>query len=59
MDDRFIVGCDIGGETHYIRAIDVRGRKLSCGVFEFSNILEGLENAKAWVWAFAVENNRE
>lgn len=26
-DDMLIVGCDIGSETHYIRAIDVRGRK--------------------------------
>ena len=23
-DDMLIVGCDIGSETHYIRAIDVR-----------------------------------
>ena len=28
-DDMLIVGCDIGSETHYIRAIDVRGRELS------------------------------
>ena len=32
-----IVGCDIGSETHYIRAIDTRGRELSKGAFEFSN----------------------
>ena len=25
-DDMLIVGCDIGSETHYIRAIDIRGR---------------------------------
>ena len=36
-DDMLIVGCDIGSETHYIRAIDVRGRELSRGAFEFSN----------------------
>lgn len=24
-DDMLIVGCNIGSETHYIRAIDVRG----------------------------------
>ncbi len=28
-DDMLIVGCDIGSENHYIRAIDVRGRELS------------------------------
>ena len=28
-DDMLIAGCDIGSETHYIRAIDVRGRELS------------------------------
>ena len=28
-DDMLIVGCDIGSETHYIRAIDIRGRELS------------------------------
>lgn len=43
-DDMLIVGCDIGSETHYIRAIDVRGRELSRGAFEFSNTAEGLPN---------------
>ena len=28
-DDMLIVGCDIGSETHYVRAIDIRGRELS------------------------------
>ncbi|MDW7661996.1 MAG: IS110 family transposase, partial [Bacillota bacterium] len=28
-DEMLIVGCDIGSETHYIRAIDLRGRELS------------------------------
>ena len=46
-DDMLIVGCDIGSETHYIRAIDVRGRELSSGAFEFSNTSEGFANAKA------------
>lgn len=48
-DDMLIVGCDIGSETHYIRAIDVRGRELSRGAFEFSNTSEGFGNAKAWM----------
>lgn len=43
------VGCDIGSETHYIRAIDVREKELSRGAFEFSNTGEDFENVKAWV----------
>ena len=39
-DGMLIVGCDIGSETHYIRAIDVRGRELSRGAFELSNTEE-------------------
>lgn len=57
-DDMLIVGCDIGSETHYIRAIDVRGRELSRGAFEFSNDSEGFENAKAWVLALAAKNDK-
>nr|WP_275443655.1 transposase [Petralouisia muris] len=57
-DDMLIVGCDIGSEIHYIRAIDVRGRELSRGAFEFSNTAEGFENAKAWVLALAAENKK-
>ena len=28
-DDMLILGCDVGSETHYARAIDIRGRELS------------------------------
>ncbi len=28
-DDMLILGCDVGSETHYMRAIDTRGRELS------------------------------
>ena len=28
-DDMLILGCDIGSEIHYVRAIDTRGRELS------------------------------
>lgn len=48
-DEMLIVGCDIGSETHYIRAIDTRGRELSREVFSFSNNESGFEMAKAWV----------
>src|SRR5574344_1057271 len=58
-DDMLIVGCDIGSETHYIRAIDVRGRELSKVAFEFSNTVEGFMNAKAWVLDLAAKNNKK
>jgi len=58
-DDMLIVGCDIGSETHYIRAIDVRGRELSHGAFGFSNTSEGFENARAWVLELAAVNDKK
>ena len=58
-DDMLIAGCDIGSEAHYIRAIDVRGRELSSGAFEFSNTSEGFANAKAWVLALAAKNDKK
>ena len=58
-DDMLIVGCDIGSEMHYIRAIDVRGRELSRGAFEFSNTAEGFENARAWVLELAAKNEEK
>ena len=58
-DDMLIAGCDIGSETHYIRAIDIRGRELSSGAFEFSNTSEGFANAKAWVLAHAAKNDKK
>lgn len=58
-DDMLIVGCDIGSDTHYIRAIDIRGRELSKGAFGFSNTAEGFENAKAWVLDLAAKNDKE
>ena len=43
-DDMLILGCDIGSETHYVRAIDTRGRELSKSAFGFSNTAEGFES---------------
>lgn len=54
-----IVGCGIGSETHYIRAIDSRGRELSKGAFEFSNTVEGFVNAKARVLDLAAGNDKK
>ena len=41
-EDMLILGCDIGSETHYVRAIDTRGRELSKSAFPFSNNIEVL-----------------
>lgn len=57
-DDTLIVGCDIGSEKHYIRAIDTRGRELSTKAFSFSNSQEGFESAKGWMLDLAVRNNK-
>ena len=59
IDDMLIVGCDIGSEAHYIRAIDVRGRELSKGAFEFSNTVEGFMSAKAWALDLAAKNDKK
>lgn len=58
-DDMLILGCDIGSETHYLRAIDTRGRELGKGVFSFNNNLEGFQNAKMWALKIAAENNKK
>jgi transposase len=57
-EEMLIVGCDIGSETHYIRAIDLRGRELSKGAFEFSNSEGGFESAKAWMLNLVVTNGK-
>ncbi len=57
-DDMLILGCDIGSDTHYIRAIDTRGRELSRDAFSFSNNAEGLQSAKAWALRIAAEHQK-
>lgn len=58
-DDMLILGCDIGSETHYVRAIDTRGRELSKSALPFSNTLEGFQNAKDWAVNIAVANDKK
>ncbi len=58
-DDMLILGCDIGSETHYVRAIDTRGRELSKSAFPFSNTLEGFQCAKDWAVKIAVANDKK
>lgn len=57
-DDMLIIGCDIGSETHYVRAIDTRGRELSKSAFPFSNTLEGFQSAKDWAVKIAAANDK-
>ena len=47
-EDMLILGCDVGSEAHYLRAIDTRGRELSKSAFSFSNDSEGFQSAKEW-----------
>ncbi len=58
-DEMLIVGCDIGSEIHYIRAIDTRGREFSREAYAFSNSAEGFENARTWMLNLAVENDKK
>ncbi|MBQ9420263.1 MAG: IS110 family transposase [Lachnospiraceae bacterium] len=58
-DDMLILGCDIGSETRYIRAIDTRGRELSKDAFSFSNNAEGFQRVKAWAVQIAAEHNKK
>lgn len=58
-DNMLIVGCDIGSETHYIRAIDTRGRELSKKALDFDNHEEGFQKAKEWAVDLAVRNGKD
>ena len=57
-DDMLILGCDIGSETHYVRAIDTRGRELSKSAYSFDNTLEGFQSVKEWAVKLAATNNK-
>lgn len=57
-DDMLILGCDVGSETHYLQAIDTRGRELSKSAFPFSNSSEGFQSAKEWALKIAAENSK-
>lgn len=57
-DETLVVGCDVGSEVHYVRAIDSRGRELSKAAFAFKNSLEGFTNAKAWALDLATRNKK-
>ena len=58
-DDMLIVGCDIGSEIHYIRAIDTRERELSKEVYSFSNNEGGFQNARDWMVNLAAASDKK
>ena len=58
-DDMLILGCDVGSETHYVRAIDTRGRELSKSAFSFSNTSEGFGCLMDWATKLAAVHNKE
>ena len=58
-DDMLILGCDIGSETHYVRAIDTRGRELSKSAFPFNNDAEVFQKAKEWEVNLAAANDKK
>ena len=57
-DDMLILGCDVGSETHYVRAIDTRGRELSKSAYSFNNNQEGFRSAKEWAVRIAAEHDK-
>ena len=57
-DEMLILGCDVGSETHYVRAIDTRGRELSKSAYSFNNDYEGFQSAKEWAVKIATEHDK-
>lgn len=58
-DDMLILGCDIGSEAHYVRAIDTRGRELSKEALPFSNDADGFRKARDWAMEIAAEHDKK
>lgn len=58
-DDMLILGCDIGSETHHMRAIDTRGRELSKSAFSFNNDSEGFQKAMEWAVQLAAKHEKK
>lgn len=58
-DDMLILGCDIGSETHYARAIDARGRELGRKALAFDNNAKGFQKARDWAVQLAVANDKK
>ena len=57
--EMLIVGCDIGSEMHFIRAIDNRGIEISKVPFGFTNDKAGFEKAKQWMLELAAQYGKK
>lgn len=57
-DGMLIVGCDVGSENHYARAIDAKGIEVSKKAFAFSNSKRGFESLKEWAVKLAAEHGK-
>ena len=57
-DHMLIVGCDIGSEKHYFRAIDSRGIELGKKAVAFPNSEEGYKAAREWAAGIAALHNK-
>ena len=58
-DSMLVGGCDIGSETHYLRAIDTRGREIRKKAFAFINDSEAFASAKDWMLELAVASSKD
>lgn len=57
-EDMLIVGCDIGSETHYFRAVDSKGIELGKKAVSFPNNEEGFRGFKNWAVELAARNGK-
>ena len=58
-DDMLVVGCDIGSEEHFARAIDSRGRELSRKIQSFPNEAAGFQKAYDWMLELAAQYGKK
>lgn len=56
-DDTVIIGVDIGSDSHWARAIKVRGNEISKKPFHFDNNEEGFESFIGWVYGIMLDHN--
>ena len=57
-EDMLIIGCDIGSETHYFRAVDSKGIELGKKAVSFPNSEEGFKGFKDWAVDLSVKNGK-
>ena len=56
-EETLILGIDVGSSTHYVRAFNWRGLKLS-KVFKFKNSFEGFQSFVLWINDLCCKNNK-